>query len=108
MPKVTFLATGQSYEVPEGTLFIDFCNENDIDHAFGCTVGSCGTCCLMVAEGGDNIQAVTPEEQDTIDMVTDEPGCRLGCQMIINGDIGVRPYEDKGHGGSSHQALGPS
>ena len=105
MPKVTFLETGQSFEVPEGTPFIDFCQDNDIDHAFGCTVGSCGTCCLFLAEGTDNVQPVTEEEQDTIDMVTDVAGHRLGCQMIINGDVGIRPRDDKGHGGKSHQAL---
>lgn len=105
MPKVTILETGQTYEVPEGTAFIDFCQEHGVDHEFGCTVGSCGTCCLFLAAGADNVQPLTSEEQDTIDMVSDQKGARLGCQMVINGDVSVGAAEDKGHGGDSHKAL---
>lgn len=95
MPKVTFLVTGDVHEVPSGTRFLDLCEEVDAPHDFGCTVGSCGTCRLVLEEGADNVQPKTAEEQDTLDMVTDEPGARLGCQMVIYGDIALRPAEDR-------------
>ncbi len=98
MPKITFLVTGQTYEVPAGTSFLEFCQANDAPHEFGCTVGSCGTCALMLEQGGDHVQPISEMESDTLHMVTDEPGARLGCQMIVNGDIALRKARDLGHG----------
>lgn len=95
MPKITFLTTGEVHEVPSGTSFLEFCEANDAPHDFGCTVGSCGTCRLVLEEGADNVQPITEEEQDTLDMVTDEPGARLGCQMIVYGDVALRPARDR-------------
>ena len=98
MPRITFLRTGDVYDVAVGTSFLEFCEANNAPHDFGCTVGSCGTCVLMLTEGAEAIQPPTEDEQDTVDMVTDEPGARLGCQMIVNGDIALRPANDKdGH-----------
>lgn len=95
MPRVTFLTTGDVFEVPSGTRFLDLCEQNDAPHEFGCTVGSCGTCRLVLEEGADNVQPKTDEEQDTLDMVTEETGARLGCQMVIYGDIALRPAVDR-------------
>ena len=94
MPKITFVVNGQSYEVPEGTSFVEFCQENDAPHEFGCTVGSCGMCRAVLEEGADNVNPITEEEQDTLDMVTDEKGARLGCQLVVNGDIAIRAARD--------------
>jgi adenylate cyclase len=95
MPKMTFLKTGETHEVPEGTSFLDFCRENNAPHEFGCAVGSCGTCRLVIEEGADHVNSTTEEERDTLYMVTDEPGARLGCQLIVNGDIAFRPAVDR-------------
>lgn len=95
MPKITFLVSGETYEVPPGTSFLEFCEAHDVPHAFGCTVGSCGTCRLVLEQGADNIQPITEEEADTLFMVTREKGARLGCQMIVNGDIALRPAVDR-------------
>ena len=93
MPKITFQRTGESFEVPAGTRFLDFCQENNAPHDFGCTVGSCGTCVLVLEQGADQIQPITDEERETVEMCTDEEGARLGCQMVVNGDISLRPAE---------------
>ena len=90
MPKITFVKTGESFEVPEGQSFLEFCQSNDAPHEFGCTVGSCGTCALVLEAGADNVQAINDEERETLEMCTDEAGARLGCQMIVNGDVTVR------------------
>lgn len=95
MAKITFAATGRSFDVEEGTAFLEFCNENpEAEHDFGCTVGSCGTCRLEVLEGAENVSAPTDEERETVEMCTDVEGARLGCQMVIQGDVTVRQLND--------------
>jgi ferredoxin len=91
MPKLTFLKTGQTFEVPSGTSFLAFCQENDAPHDFGCTVGSCGTCVLVFGSGAENVNPLTSEERETIEMCTSVPDARLGCQLKILGDIAIRP-----------------
>jgi ferredoxin len=93
MPKLTFLVNGQSFDVPAGTRFLDFCQSNDTPHDFGCTVGSCGTCRLVLVQGAGNVQPISDEERETVEMSTNVPGARLGCQMVIHGDIALRPAD---------------
>ncbi|MEM8710706.1 MAG: 2Fe-2S iron-sulfur cluster-binding protein [Planctomycetota bacterium] len=93
MPKITFAATGETHEVPDGTRFIDFCQENDLPHDFGCTVGSCGTCALVVTEGGDALPPIDDEEAETVEMATGDEGARLGCMMIVNCDMTIKAAE---------------
>ena len=93
MPKLTFAATGESYDVPEGTRFLDYCQENNLPHDFGCTVGSCGTCACVVTEGAESLPPIGDEESETVEMATVEEGARLGCQLVITGDITVRAAE---------------
>ena len=33
------------------------------------------------------------QESETVEMATDEEGARLGCQLVITGDITVRAAE---------------
>jgi ferredoxin len=89
MPKLTFLDNGHEYEVAAGTSFLEFCQENG-EHDFGCTVGSCGTCRLVIESGAGNVNPITPDEAETVEMCTDVEGARLGCQLKIQGDIAVR------------------
>ena len=91
MPKLTFLKTQQSFEVPHGASFLEFCQANDAPHEFGCTVGSCGTCVLVFGSGPENVNPVSSEELETIEMCTDVKGARLGCQLKILGDIAIKP-----------------
>ena len=91
MPKLTFLVTGETHEVPAGTSFLEFCRTHDAPHEFGCTVGSCGTCILSIERGAENVDPITPEEAETVEMTTDVAGARLGCQLVIRGDVAIRP-----------------
>jgi len=93
MPKITFLKTGQTFEVPAGTRFLEFCQENDAPHDFGCTVGSCGTCACVLTEGAGEVNEIDDEERETVEMCTGEEGARLGCTLVVNGDITVRPAD---------------
>lgn len=93
MPKLTYLPTGQTYDVPAGTRYIDFCGKEDLPQPFGCTVGSCGTCCVAVERGGEGLDMPSTDELDTVGMCTSQAGARLGCQLVIRGDIALRPIE---------------
>ncbi len=90
MPTITFSADGQSFEIPEGSTLLEFCLENETSMRFGCTVGSCGTCIFVPEAGAENISPLEDEEQETIEMCSDEQGARLGCQIKILGDVTIR------------------
>lgn len=93
MPKVTFLVSGASFECAPGARFLDVCQENDAPHDFGCTVGSCGTCCLTLERGADQVDPPSADELETVEMRTAVKGARLGCQLVIRGDIAVKPVD---------------
>ena len=93
MPTITFPDHNKSFEVPEGKGFLEACQENDAPQAFGCTVGSCGTCRLVILEGAEHVDAPDEDEQDTIEMCTNVEGARLGCCLTIRGDISVRAVD---------------
>ena len=93
MPTITFSHTGTTLEVAEGAAFIEACQAADAPANFGCTVGSCGTCAMVVEAGAENLSPSDDEEMETVEMVTAETGARLGCQGKVLGDITVRPAE---------------
>ncbi len=90
MPTITFSKTGETHEIGAGGSFLELCQASDLPHEFGCTVGSCGTCCLVLEAGAENVQPIDDEERETVEMCTDAAGARLGCQLKVNGDITVR------------------
>ena len=45
---------------------------------------------LKLEQGEKNVNPITPEELETVEMTTDIRGARLGCQLKILGDITVR------------------
>lgn len=93
MPTLTFSVDDSSFEISAGTKLLDFCEEHDTPQDFGCHVGSCGTCICRISAGAENLNAVTDEERETIEMTTDVESARLGCQLVINGDVTISPCE---------------
>jgi len=93
MVKVTFLVSGDSFEVDPGARFLAVCQQHDAPHEFGCTVGSCGTCCLTLEAGASNVDPASADELETVEMRTAVKSARLGCQLVIRGDIAVRPVD---------------
>ena len=91
MPKLTFSHTGATFDVPQGASYLEFCQANDAPQDFGCTVGSCGTCTIVVEAGIDTLPPPSDEESETVEMCTDEKHARLGCQITVKGDLTVRP-----------------
>ncbi len=93
MPKITIQPSGQTFEVPAGQNYLEFCQANSVPQDFGCTVGSCGTCRVEILSGMENLNAKDDEETDTLEMCTDAENARLGCQLVISGDIELRAAE---------------
>ena len=93
MPKITFSHTNESFDVAEGTSFLEFCQEQTVPQDFGCTVGSCGTCRVVVESGAEHVNPIDDEEQETVEMCTDAEGARLGCRLVINGDVTLKPAD---------------
>ena len=90
MPKITIAKTGQTFECEEGTTFLEASQQQDIPHEFGCTVGSCGTCACTIESGGENVEPASDDERETVEMCSDIEGARLGCQLVIRGDVTIR------------------
>ncbi len=61
----------------------------EIAHACG-GVGVCGTCHVIVEQGGDNLSAADDDEMDVVDAI---PGntlaSRLACRAVVAGDVTV-------------------
>ena len=86
MPRITYRSDGSTHEVPAGTRYLDFCRRAETPQDFGCTVGSCGTCILVLVEGRENVSPPSEDELETVTMCTDADA-RLGCQLVVLGDI---------------------
>jgi len=100
--KVTFLPAQVTVDVdpaieparrhgrPGSLLDIAMNNHIPMESACG-GVGVCGTCHVIVEEGGENLSPADDDEMDVIDSV---PGSclasRLSCRAVVRGDVTVR------------------
>ncbi len=90
MAKITIVKTGDSFECADGTKFLDACSEQKSQHEFGCTIGSCGTCLCFIDAGAENVDPASEDELETLEMCSGVEGARLGCQLVIRGDVTIR------------------
>lgn len=91
MPKVTFVTDKKTIEVPVGAKVPDIVDENNLTLPFGCRLGSCGTCRVIIEQGMENLNPKNSLEEDLFENFTsvgdDE---RLACQLVIQGDVSIR------------------
>ncbi len=80
-------------EVQSGTTVVDLCAEFEIPLEFGCQAGNCGTCRVEVLEGATSLEAPNEHERATLERVTDVPGARLACQLVVNADLSLRAVD---------------
>lgn len=91
MPKVTFVTDGLILEVVAGSKIPDIVDQSEATLPFGCRMGSCGTCRLLVEEGMENLNPKTREEEELFESFTSvAPNERLGCQLIVFGNVKIR------------------
>jgi ferredoxin len=91
MAKVTFLHDNKTIDVPIGTTVQQAVVLANASLPFGCRMGSCGTCRCIVMDGIENVNEPTTAELDLFETLTSVGrNERLGCQLIINGDVTIR------------------
>jgi len=89
MPKVTFVPSGQTYDVKEGTTILVAAIQNGLQLRHDCTEGICGTDRVRVVAGQENLTAKTQNEELTLEMMNAGEEERLGCIARILGDVTV-------------------
>jgi ferredoxin len=91
MPKVTFVTDKRTIEIPSGSKITDVVDEHQATLPFGCRLGSCGTCRVIIEAGMENLNPRNQTEEELFENFTsvrdDE---RLGCQLIVYGDVRIR------------------
>ncbi|MBI4412650.1 MAG: (2Fe-2S)-binding protein [Deltaproteobacteria bacterium] len=91
MPKVHFETDNLIVEVPRGSKIPDIVDECGATLPFGCRMGSCGTCRCIIVEGMENLNPKTNEEGELFDTLTSVGDAeRLGCQLVVRGDVKIR------------------
>ena len=91
MPKITFSATGASFDVDTGASLLDFCQSNDTPVNFGCTSGACGTCASTIDGDESSMNPADEDEKEMLEHTTDLKNARLCCLVTVSGDITVGP-----------------
>lgn len=73
--------------VIEGATVLDHLLQHGVPLPHECeATGACGTCIVVVREGGGSLCAVNDDELDLLDKsCATEPGSRLACRAIANG-----------------------
>ena len=93
MPTVTFAHTGTSMEMEAGASFLDACQSSDAPADFGCQSGNCGVCTVLVEAGAENLSPASEDEMEMAGSMTSDSRARLGCQILVNGNVTLRPFE---------------
>lgn len=91
MPIITFLNRNMEIEVAENTSILEAALDHDIDLDNDCGAnGVCGTCQIHVEDGHDNLNDMSDDERELLEMTEYIPNkSRLACQARVFGDIVV-------------------
>lgn len=85
-------------EVPEGGALADICDRTNAPIPFSCRSANCGTCRVVLLEGGDLLLPASDEELDILDVFAVTPERhRLACQARLRpgpGKLRIRPVDD--------------
>ena len=82
---ITFLPSGKTVSVSEGTTILQACIDNELhlEHACG-GFCACTTCHVIVREGFDSLEESDELEDDMLDKAWGlEPESRLSCQAEV-------------------------
>ncbi len=93
MPKVTFLPSGRSAEVPAGTSILDAAEAAGADLPSNCGgVCACTTCHVWVERGLESLSEMGEREDERLNEASALAlHSRLGCQARVgDGDVVVR------------------
>lgn len=91
MPKIEFVTEKRVVEVIPGVRLLDVVAASGSSFPFGCRLGSCGTCRCLIEAGMENLNPMTEAENALFENLTSVGKTeRLGCQLIIKGDVKIR------------------
>ena len=77
-----------SFEVEEGKSLSEVLNVMNSPILFGCRTGVCGTCCVKILEGNENINNMSEEELEIVELFSDDiENIRLACQIKLKGYV---------------------
>ncbi|GAB6933262.1 2Fe-2S iron-sulfur cluster-binding protein [Calditerricola satsumensis] len=95
MPKIRFLTSGVTVEVPEGKeahLLVTSIRHHDEDGGipYRCSAGLCGTCRTKIEEGAEHLSPIRKAEVERLGEELLKQGYRLACQTFVRGgDVAV-------------------
>jgi ferredoxin len=89
MPKITFMPSGQSFDVSTGTTILVAAIRNGVHLQHDCTEAICGTDRVKILTGSGNLSEKLDNEDLTLTMMNAGPDDRLGCAAKIHGDVVV-------------------
>lgn len=85
-------------EAPQGGSLADLCDRAEAPVPFSCRSANCGTCRVVLLEGGDLLLPPADEELDILDVFAVTPDRnRLACQAQLKpgpGKLRIRPVDD--------------
>ena len=87
MPKVTFMPSGQTFQVAAGTTILTAAVRNGLHIPHDCTEAICGTDRVKIVAGQRNLTEKSDNEDLTLGMMNAGPDDRLGCVAKILGDV---------------------
>jgi ferredoxin len=90
MPKITFMPSGQSFDVSTGTTILVAAIRNGVHLQHDCTEAICGTDRVKILTGSGNLSEKLDNEDLTLTMMNAGPDDRLGCAAKIHGDVVVK------------------
>lgn len=76
-----------SITVVEGELLSESLDIMNAPILFGCRTGICATCLVRVIAGQDSLPPVSEDEAEVLEIETEDPNCRLACQLRLLGDV---------------------
>ena len=105
MPKVVFLPDNFEVEIEDGESILVAAELYDLPLKHECGGScNCSTCHVIIEEGAENLSAMEPDEEDTLDRAAELSNeSRLACQCKVSGDVVVTiPESSRGLGESQH------
>lgn len=73
----------------QGRPLLEVAEANDVKLPSGCRMGMCGSDPIYIVEGGENLSAVTPDEQDTLARLGLSERWRMACCARVQGPVVV-------------------
>jgi len=89
MPKITFMPSGRTFEVAEGTTILTAAIRKGIHLQHDCTEAICGTDRVKILTGSGHLSDRLDNEDLTLTMMNGGPDDRLACVAKIHGDVVV-------------------